>query len=131
MITIALDTMGADFSPQNEVSGAIEAIKETAGRCRILLAGKKEVLEKELKKHSGFPGESIEILDASETITMDDEPVQALRQKRNSSIVLGLEAIKSKRADAFVSAGNTGAVMSGGTLELGRIPGVSRPMIGS
>src|SRR5258706_3161832 len=106
MITIALDTMGADFSPQNEVSGAIEAIKETAGRFRILLAGKKELLEKELQKHSGFPKEAVEILDASETITMDDEPVQALRQKRKSSIVLALGAVKNKTAHAFVSAGN-------------------------
>ena len=131
MITIALDTMGADFSPQNEVGGAIEVIKETGARFRILLAGKKELLEKELQKHSGFPRKAIEILDASEVITMDDEPVQALRQKRKSSIVLALEALKNKKVDAFVSAGNTGAVMSGGTLELGRIPGVSRPMIGS
>jgi len=131
MITIALDTMGADFSPHNEVSGAIEVIKETAGRFKILLTGKKDLLEKELQKHAGYSKEAIEILDASEIITMDDEPVQALRQKRNSSIVVALEALKAKRADAFVSAGNTGAVMSGGTLELGRIPGVSRPMIGA
>jgi glycerol-3-phosphate acyltransferase PlsX len=131
MITIALDTMGADFSPRNEIVGAIEVIKETAGRFRVLLVGQKELLEPELQKHSGFSKESIDILDASEVISMDDEPVQALRQKRQSSIVLALEAVKNKTADAFVSAGNTGAVMSGGTLELGRIPGVSRPMIGS
>jgi glycerol-3-phosphate acyltransferase PlsX len=62
---------------------------------------------------------------------MDDEPVLALKQKRNSSIVIGLKAVKEKRADAFISIGNTGAVMSGATLELGRIPGVSRPMIGA
>src|SRR5438270_7953450 len=130
MITIALDTMGADFSPESEVAGAVQAIKETSGRFKILLSGKKELLEKELRKHS-FSKETIEILDAPEVITMEDEPVQALRQKRDSSIVRALEAVKSKRADAFVSAGNTGAVMSGGTLELGRIPGVSRPMIGS
>jgi glycerol-3-phosphate acyltransferase PlsX len=131
MITIALDTMGADFSPENEVHGAIQVIKETGGRFKILLTGKKEILEKEVGKHSGFPREKIDILDAQEVITMDDEPVQALRQKRSSSIVVALEALKAKRADAFVSAGNTGAVMSGGTLELGRIPGVSRPMIGA
>jgi glycerol-3-phosphate acyltransferase PlsX len=131
MITIALDTMGADFSPQNEVSGAVQVIKETAGRFRVLLTGKKGLIEAELKNHTGYPKECLEILDADEVITMDDEPVQALRQKRNSSIVVSLEALKSGRADAFVSAGNTGAVMSGGTLELGRIPGVSRPMIGS
>lgn len=131
MITIALDTMGADFSPHNEVGGALEAIKEAAGRFKVLLVGKKELLEKELQAHSGFPKEQIEILDAQEVITMDDEPVQALRQKRNSSIVIATSAIKDGRADAFVSAGNTGAVMSAATLELGRIPGVSRPMIGS
>jgi len=131
MITIALDTMGADFSPQNEVSGAVQVIKETGGGFHILLVGQKEKIEKELQKHSGFPKEAIEILDASEVITMGDEPVQALRQKRQSSIVVALEALKNNKADAFISAGNTGAVMSGATLELGRIPGVSRPMIGS
>ncbi len=123
--------MGADFSPHNEVSGALEVIKETSGRFRILLVGKKELLEKELEQHSGYQKECVEILDAREIITMDDEPVQALRQKRDSSIVVALQALKDKRADAFVSAGNTGAVMSGATLELGRIQGVSRPMIGS
>ena len=88
MITIAVDTMGADFSPQNEVAGAIQAIKETSGRFKVLLAGKKELLERELAKHSGFQKENIEILDAPEIITMDDEPVLALRQKRGSSIVV-------------------------------------------
>ena len=131
MITIALDTMGADFSPHNEVSGAIEAVKESKGRFKVILVGKKELLEEEMKAHQDFPKDSIEIIDAQEVIEMGDEPVQALRQKRNSSIVVGLQAIKQKQADAFVSAGNTGAVMSGGTLELGRIFGVSRPMIGS
>src|SRR5579885_1038552 len=101
MITIALDTMGADFSPHNEVAGAIEAIKETSGRFKVLLSGKKDILEKELAKHSNYPKENIEILDAPEVITMDDEPVQALRQKRNSSIVRALEAVKNKTADAF------------------------------
>lgn len=131
MITIALDTMGADFSPHNEICGAIEAVNESKGRFKVLLVGKKELLEEEIKTHQNFPKDSIEIIDAQEVIEMGDEPVQALRQKRNSSIVVGLQAVKQKQADAFVSAGNTGAVMSGGTLELGRIFGVSRPMIGS
>jgi glycerol-3-phosphate acyltransferase PlsX len=124
--------MGADFSPHNEIMGALQAVKESAGRFRVLLIGKKELLDKELKKQdAGNDSEYIEIIDAQEVIEMSDEPVQALRQKRNSSIVVGLQAVKQKRADAFVSGGNTGAVMSGGTLELGRIFGVSRPMIGS
>jgi glycerol-3-phosphate acyltransferase PlsX len=130
MTTIALDTMGADFSPQNEVGGALQAVKEVGGRFRILLIGKKELLEKELQSAS-YDKSLIEIVDAEEVIAMDEEPVQALRQKRKSSIVVGLQAVKQKQADAFISIGNTGAVMSGGTLELGRIFGVSRPMIGS
>ncbi len=131
MITIALDTMGADFSPHNEVAGAIEVVKESKGRFKVLLVGKKESLNAEIKYQQDFPTESIEVVDAQEVIEMGDEPVHAIREKRNSSIVVGLQAVKQKQADAFVSAGNTGAVMSGGTLELGRIFGVSRPMIGS
>ena len=123
--------MGADFSPQNEVCGAIDAIRESEGRFRVLLVGKRELLETELNKKTGFEADRITILDASEVISMDDEPVHALRLKRDSTVVKGLEAVKNGTADAFVSAGNTGAVMSGGTLELGRISGVSRPMIGS
>ncbi|MFI5264048.1 MAG: phosphate acyltransferase PlsX [Candidatus Kapaibacterium sp.] len=130
MITIALDTMGADFSPQNEVGGALQILKETTGRFRILLIGKKELLENELRSAS-YDKALLEIVDAEEVIAMDEEPVQALRLKRRSSIVVGLQAVKQKQADAFISIGNTGAVMSGGTLELGRIFGVSRPMIGS
>lgn len=133
MITIALDTMGADFSPHNEVSGALQAVKESGGRFRVLLVGKQELLQEELRVQTSgnYDKEHIEIVDAQEVISMDEEPVQALRQKRHSSIIVGLQAVKQKQADAFVSAGNTGAVMSGGTLELGRIFGVSRPMIGS
>jgi glycerol-3-phosphate acyltransferase PlsX len=133
MITIALDTMGADFSPHNEVSGALQAVKESSGRFRVLLVGKQGLLEEELRVQTSgnYDKEHIEIVDAQEVISMDEEPVQALRQKRHSSIIVGLQAVKQKQADAFVSAGNTGAVMSGGTLELGRIFGVSRPMIGS
>ncbi|MDP4235457.1 MAG: phosphate acyltransferase PlsX [Bacteroidota bacterium] len=131
MITIALDTMGADFSPRNEVSGAIGVLRETGGRFRVLLIGQKEILERELENHRAYPKDKIEIVDAPEIIEMGEEPVHALRQKRQSSIVVGLQAIKQKQAEAFVSAGNTGAVMSGSTLELGRIFGVSRPMIGS
>ncbi|MEI8134741.1 MAG: phosphate acyltransferase PlsX [bacterium] len=131
MVTIALDTMGADFSPRNEVQGAIQAIIETNGRFKVQLVGKKEEIEIELKKQPAYPKESIEIIDAREVITMDDEPVQALRKKLDSSILVGLKELSAKKADALISAGNTGAVMSGATLNLGRIPGVSRPMIGS
>lgn len=130
-LTIALDTMGADFSPKNEIAGAIEVIKETAGRFHLALVGDSALIQPILDTYPHELHKHISIIDAKEVITMDDEPVAGLRAKRNSSIVKGLEAVKSSGASAFVSAGNTGAVMSGATLELGRIKGVSRPMIGA
>jgi glycerol-3-phosphate acyltransferase PlsX len=122
--------MGADFSPKNEVQGAILAQKELGQEVAIILSGDKHLIEAELKS-AGIPSTTFTIIDAPNTITMTDEPVAALRTKRDSSIVRGLDAVRSGSADAFVSAGNTGAVMSAATLELGRIRGVSRPTIGS
>ena len=128
---IALDTMGADFSPRNEVLGALKTLKETGGRIGITLVGKKDELENEVRLQAGSIPDGLQFENATEVITMHDEPVAALRSKRNSSIVKGLELIKEGKAHAFVSAGNTGSVMSGATLELGRIKGVTRPMIGA
>ena len=135
-LAIALDAMGGDFSPKNEVEGALQALKETNGRLKILLVGPVEEITAELRRLAGAPGPNgtwpgIEIIPASEVISMHDEPVAALRQKRDSSIVKGFDLLKEGTASAFVSAGNTGAVMSGATLLLGRIPGISRPTIGT
>ncbi|HEY3875790.1 MAG TPA: phosphate acyltransferase PlsX, partial [Candidatus Kapabacteria bacterium] len=130
-VTIVLDAMGGDFAPKNEVLGAMEAIKETGGRFKVVLAGAREEIEKELSKVGERDHPNIEIAQASQVIGMSDEPVAALRQKRDSSIVKGFDLVRDGAAHAFVSAGNTGAVMSGATLLLGRIPGVSRPTIGS
>ncbi len=131
ILQIALDTMGADFSPQNEILGALETLKETSDRLRITLIGNQAELEKEVRSIAGNIPLEIEFENATEVITMHDEPVAALRSKRGSSIVKGLELLKSGKVQALVSAGNTGAVMSGATLELGRIKGVTRPMIGA
>ena len=127
---IVLDTMGADFSPKNEVQGAVLAQKELGKEIQIILSGDRKMIESELQS-SNIPQDTFTIIDAPDTITMTDEPVAALRTKRESSIVKGLDAVRTATADAFVSAGNTGAVMSAATLELGRIKGVSRPTIGS
>lgn len=125
--------MGGDFSPKNEVLGTIEALQQTNGRFTVILIGRESEIRKELaaKQVPSELSSKIEVVDATEIITMEDEPVAALRSKRDSSIVKGIDMVKSGQADAFVSAGNTGAVMSGATLMLGRIPGVSRPTIGS
>lgn len=131
-IRIVLDAMGGDFSPRNEILGTLEALNESGNRFHITLVGREAEITSILTAEAGSNWNShIDILHADEIIGMDDEPVAALRQKRNSSIVKGLELVKSGQAHAFVSAGNTGAVMSGATLLLGRIPGVSRPTIGS
>jgi len=123
--------MGGDFSPKNEVLGAIEALEASPGKIHVVLAGDKPKIEAAIKTAGASDRKDLEILATTEVIGMEDEPVSALRQKRDSSIVRGLELVKSGDSQAFVSAGNTGAVMSGATLLLGRIKGCSRPTIGS
>src|SRR5436190_4045803 len=131
VLTIALDAMGGDFSPANEVQAALDAVRERKGKLKVLLVGVRKDIEQELQRKGATEGDGIEIVAATEIIGMEDEPVAALRQKRDSSIVIGFDQVKEGHAQAFVSAGNTGAVMSGATLLLGRIPGVSRPTIGA
>ncbi len=121
--------MGGDFSPRNEVEGALEAIG--MARVKVILVGMQEEIERELERLGAREENRIEVVGASQVINMHDEPVAALRQKRDSSIVKGFDLVRDGSASAFVSAGNTGAVMSGATLLLGRIPGISRPTIGS
>ncbi len=123
--------MGGDFSPRNEVEGALEAIRIAPDRIRVLLVGVRDDIEKELRRLGAENNPAIEVVGATQVISMEDEPVAALRQKRDSSIVKGFDLVRDGVATAFVSAGNTGAVMSGATLLLGRIPGISRPTIGS
>jgi phosphate acyltransferase len=130
-LSIVLDAMGGDFSPKNEVEGAVLAVQETKGRFKVILVGVREDIERELAAAHAETNSNLEVVGASEVISMEDEPVAALRQKRDSSIVKGFYLVKEGHANAFVSAGNTGAVMSGATLLLGRIPGISRPSIGS
>ncbi len=122
---IALDAMGSDNAPYVEVEGAVQASLD--GKCKISLVGNEEILKRELEK---FPKRGdIEIVHASEHITMDDQPVNALRQKKDSSLLVALRKLKNREVDAVVSAGNTGAVMVGARLVLGVIRGISRPAI--
>jgi glycerol-3-phosphate acyltransferase PlsX len=132
-IRIILDAMGGDFAPNNEVLGAMEAmrrLKASGVPAEITLVGKEAEIREAIQRHNAeqynFP-----VVNADEVVTMDDEPSAAFRKKRNSSLYIGLQRHKDGAADAFVSAGNTGAVMSHSTLILGRIKGVSRPTIGT
>jgi glycerol-3-phosphate acyltransferase PlsX len=125
--------MGGDFAPRNVVAGAVEALRETDERLSITLVGQEEKVQAELRAlgASGLQGSRLRMVDAREIIEMHDAPNAALKSKKNSSITVGLNLHKEGKGDAFVSAGNTGAVMSASTLILGRIQGVGRPTIGA
>ena len=126
-LNIVLDAMGGDHAPQAVVAGAVEAVKEF--HVCITLVGLKDRVEAELKKHS-YPKENIELVDAPEVVEMHEPAVTPIRKKRNSSISVGIGLLKEARYDAFVSAGNTGAVVAASTVILGMLEGVERPAIG-
>jgi phosphate acyltransferase len=129
-IRLALDAMGGDFAPVNEVQGAVNALRGSGNRFHVVLVGNEEAIRAELAK-TDTSGLSLSVVPSTEVITMHDSPVSALKQKPNSSIVIGMTLHKEGKADAFVSAGNTGAVTAASTLILGRVQGVSRPTIGA
>ncbi|MBQ7506342.1 MAG: phosphate acyltransferase PlsX [Lachnospiraceae bacterium] len=125
MVRVALDAMGGDNAPREIVLGAVEAL-QAAEDIRILLVGQEEVLKKELTALSYDP-ERLTVVNATEVIEMAEPPVNAIRKKKDSSIVVGMKLVRDKEADAFVSAGSTGAVLVGGQLLIGRIRGIDRP----
>ncbi len=126
---IAVDVMGGDNAPFNEIAGAAAAFRETGG-FNLVLVGKEDEI-KEVAGHKNISLDGIEIVNATEVIRMKETPTVALRQKKDSSIVVGANLVKKGLAHAFVSAGNTGAMMAASTLIIGRIPGVGRPTIGA
>ena len=123
---IVLDAMGGDTAPDTTVAGAVRAARELP--IEIILVGNRPVVEPQLARYLDRPS-NVSILHASETIGMDEPPVASIRKKRDSSINVGIAAVREGKADAFVSAGNTGAVVSAATLNLGLLPGVERPGI--
>ncbi len=126
---IIVDAMGGDYAPQNAVVGAIDAYHEKKD-FELFLIGKKDEILSVIKSNQLSFDEKY-IIHTSEVIEMGDSPTSALKSKPDSSIVKGAQLVKEGKADAFVSAGNTGAMMSASTLIMGRIPGVGRPTIGA
>ncbi|MBI4548582.1 MAG: phosphate acyltransferase PlsX [Ignavibacteriae bacterium] len=122
--------MGGDYAPHNVVAGAIEALRETHNRFEILFVGAEQILQNELQR-AKVNGLSYRIIDAAQVIDMNDPATAALKQKKDSSISVGMTLHKENKADAFVSAGHSGAVLSTSTLILGRIEGIGRPTIGA
>ncbi len=126
---IAVDAMGGDFAPLNQILGAIEA-QSISDKIEVYLIGDSAKINSVLsEKNLSF--DKNRIVHTSEVIEMDDTPTAAIKSKPNSSIVVGNKLVKDKKMDAFVSAGNTGAMMAAATLIIGRIKGVGRPTIGS
>ena len=119
--------MGGDRAPAVVVEGAVRAAQEASGALQVLLFGPEARLRAELERHEAAASLPIQIADAPETIGMGEAPAAAVKNKRRSSIHLGLGAHQAGEADAFVSAGNTGAVMAASLFILGRLPGVARP----
>ncbi len=129
MVTIALDAMGGDHFPRPEVEGAVQAAK--AFDVKVILVGREEVVRKELERHAGWQKLPLEILHASEQVTMEDSAGKAVRAKKDSSIRVAASLVKKGQAQGLVSAGNTGAVMATAKLVQGMLPGVDRPALAS
>ena len=125
---IALDAMGGDHAPAEIVAGALLAGKEHG--IEVACVGPKDVVAAELKR-LGERESALQIVHASEAIGMDEHPAQAVRGKRDASINVGMQLVKRGVAGAFVSAGNTGAVMASALMNLGRIQGIERPALGT
>ncbi|MBE7721565.1 MAG: phosphate acyltransferase PlsX [Lacrimispora celerecrescens] len=125
MIKVAVDAMGGDYAPIEMVAGAVEAVNANK-EIQVLLVGQEHIVSEELKKHT-YPKEQIQVVNASEVIETEEPPVNAIRKKKDSSVVVGMNLVKQKEADAFVSAGSSGAILVGGQVIVGRIKGVERP----
>ncbi|MBR1874671.1 MAG: phosphate acyltransferase PlsX [Eubacterium sp.] len=127
-VTVALDAMGGDYAPAETVKGAVEAVKEF-GNIRVILVGRKDMIDPELGKYEDYPKDRISVVNATEIIDMGEVPTLAIKEKKDSSLVVAMRLVKSGEADAIVSAGSTGAILVGGQLVVGRIKGVKRPAL--
>jgi glycerol-3-phosphate acyltransferase PlsX len=126
---ISIDAMGGDFAPGEIVAGTLQAAEKINGIETLYLVGDEAAIKAELEKHSGPVPSCIEIVHASEVVTMADSPAVAVRRKKDSSIARSIDLVKEGKADAIFSAGNTGAAVAAATLKLRTLQGVDRPAI--
>lgn len=124
---VAVDAAGGDFYPQNPIEGALQAVEENS-ELTVLFVGPEEIINKELAKHT-YDEKRVSVYDAPQVIGMEETPAQAVKTKQQSSIVVGIGLHKAGKCDAFVSAGNTGALLAASMFILGKLPGVLRPTI--
>lgn len=123
---IVIDAMGGDNAPRSTVEGAVLALKNFP--VEIVLTGDKEKIERALESYE-YDKSRLEIIHTTQKIENEDKPVKAIRSKKDSSMVVGLNLVKDKKADGIVSAGNTGALLAGGLFVLGRLKGIDRPAL--
>ncbi|HEU4699732.1 MAG TPA: phosphate acyltransferase PlsX [Gemmatimonadales bacterium] len=131
MLRVAVDAMGGDSAPQAEIEGVVQALATLPATFQVQLVGKPDVIEAELAKHPGVDRSRLQVVAASEVIGMAEKPLAAVRKKPDSSIVVGLTLQKQGASDAFISAGNTGAVLAASTVILGLHDGVERASVAS
>ena len=128
---IILDAMGGDNAPDANIMGAVNSINKV--KAEVVLVGKEEMIRTKIKEFYGKEMEEIsdrlKIVNATETIEMDEQPTVAIRHKKDSSMVVGFNMLKEGKGDVFISAGNSGALLTGATLLVGRIKGIDRPAL--
>ena len=129
MIRVAVDAMGGDTAPQAEIAGVVQALTALPGKFIVQLVGRSDVIKAELAKYPEVDQSRLEIHEAAEVIGMAEKPLAAVRKKPKSSIVIGLGLQKAGLSDAFVSAGNTGAILAASTILLGLHDGVERATV--
>ena len=125
-VRVVVDAMGGDNAPAEPVKAAVEAVAERED-IDVILTGRQDVIAKELSKFQNYPKERIQIVNTTEVIETAEPPVLAIRKKKDSSIVVGLNLVKKQEAEAFVSSGSSGAILVGGQVIVGRSKGVQRP----
>lgn len=127
MIKIAVDVMGGDFAPAEQVAGAVMALEQLEDLC-VVLVGDETQIKQQLSLYT-YDETRVEIIHTTEIITMEEEPAKAVKSKKDSSLVVAFNLLKEGQADGLVSSGSTGAVLTAGVLRLGRIKGISRPAL--
>ena len=130
-MVILLDAMGGDNAPDATIKGAVKAIDQI--KAKLMLIGNEDIIKSKIKefynKDISEISDRLEIRNATETIEMEDVPTQAIKRKKDSSMVVGFNMLKTGEGDVFISAGNSGALLTGATLLVGRIKGVDRPAL--
>lgn len=125
LVKVVVDAMGGDNAPSQPIKAAVEAVNQRED-IQVILTGIEDVIKKELEQYT-YDKQRITVVPATEVIETAEPPVMAIRKKKDSSIVVGLQLVRNQKADAFVSSGSTGAVLVGGQVLVGRLKGIERP----